>query len=71
MERKKDETLSPEEQITLFVDSVEEGFRERVNQAIKELAEILMVVQNSSKFFVNFCPICVFCFWIITLLNNR
>lgn len=48
MERKEDETLSPEERITLFVDSVDfEGFRERVNQAIKELAEILQPIVDS------------------------
>ena len=48
MERKEDETLSPEEQIRLFVDSVDfEGFRERVNQAIKELAEILQPIVDS------------------------
>lgn len=42
MEEKENGILSPEEQITLFVNSVDfEDFRKRINREIKELAEIL------------------------------
>ena len=45
MEEKENGTLSPEEQITLFVNSVDfEDFRKRVNRGIKELAEIIQPI---------------------------
>jgi oligoendopeptidase F len=47
LEEKRTETLSLEEQIVLLADSVEEGFRERLNQAIKELAEILQPIVDT------------------------
>ena len=48
MEEKEAGALSLEEQIDLFTDSVELGdFIKRLNQAIKELAEILRPIVNS------------------------
>lgn len=48
MEEKESEMLSLEEQTALIANSVDfEGFRERVNQAVKELAEILQPIVDS------------------------
>ena len=45
---KESEMLSLEEQTALIANSVDfEGFRERVNQAVKELAEILQPIVDS------------------------
>lgn len=45
MEKEENKTLSPEEQIALLANSVDyEEFRKRINQAIKELAEIIQPI---------------------------
>ena len=45
MEKEENKTLSPEEQIALLANSVDyEEFIKRVNQAIKELSEILQPI---------------------------